>query len=145
MSATAARCGFAGVALFRSYSNSGPHFRSLRCSKLILGENNPETDEVVRVRREISAALRRPAIPRVDVPTAPSDHAVRARNGPLRIGHASSLINVIPVLTQLPHVSNDVIQSPAVRGVAPDRGSHLQVDSARIGDVAQAGIIFVCA
>ena len=51
----------------------------------------------------------------------------------------------IPVLTPLPHVPDHVIQSPSVRGIAPNRGRCLKVDSARIIDRAHRGIVFVLA
>src|SRR5439155_20559450 len=111
-------------------------------SSLTWRQQDPEADEAVPDAR-VDAAVRRPADPGGAAPVTAADHAGRARNSPLRIDHAPGGIRPIPVLTPLPHVPNHVIQSPPVRGIAPNRGGCPKVDSVRIIDLAHRGIVFV--
>ncbi len=96
------------------------------------GQQKPETDEVAPCARDEVVAGRRPAEPGVVVPEAAAEHAGRARDSPLRIGHTPGGIRPLPVLTPLKDIPNHVIQSPSVRCISPDRRGCVKIDSVRI-------------
>ena len=67
------------------------HGSALRLQLLLTwGQDNTEPDTVVPEVRAAVVAIRRPAVTRVVVPTAPAAHAVRACFGTLRINHTSA-------------------------------------------------------
>jgi hypothetical protein len=118
----------------------------MSASSVPWSEHNPETDAVAPVARVVAVvAARRPAVPGEDVPVAAAKHAVRARDSPLRIGHTPGGISPIPVLTPLKHVPDHVIQSPAVRGIAPYRRRLLEPNPAGVINVAHRRIVFAFA
>src|SRR5262245_44249445 len=100
-------------------------------SRLTLGQDNPEADTVVVSHvRVVVVTVRRPAGVGPGVPVAATKHAVRARDGPLRVGHVPAGIRAIPVLTPFPDAPDHVIQSPSVRCVATYRRRLLEVNPA---------------
>ena len=59
-------------------------------------------------------AERRPTLLGETAPTAATAHAAPARCRPRRVGHCTSRIISIPILTPLPNISVHVIQPPSI-------------------------------
>jgi len=105
---------------------TGPAPRSsarLFPSSLNQGQDRTEPDTVLaEVRPEGVVALRRPAVPAIVAPTAPSKHAVRARRPPLGIRDAPSRKRTFPpVQTPFPDVPVHVMQAPRIGPLGPHR------------------------
>ena len=62
----------------RSTRSATPAPLSLPCSWLTWGQDGAEPDAVDAARRVVAAAIRRPAVERIGVPTAAPKHTVRA-------------------------------------------------------------------
>ena len=85
---------------------------------LLTRDDQPKANEVVAVGGIIVEAVRRPAIPAVGAPAAPTKHPKRprSRTGGIRLGKGG--ITAIPIAAPLPYISVHVIQTPGVGGIA---------------------------
>ena len=90
---------------------------SLTCLRLgLLARRTQGNTKAVEdaVRRHEPAAARRPTILGGAVPTAATEHAVRAPGAP-GVSHATTRVIPIPILAPLPNIAVHVIQTPSIR------------------------------
>ncbi len=91
------------------------------CSWLTWEQDGPKADVAVRVRRVVVAAERRAAAVRDGVPIAATEHPVRARSRPMRIGRRRGGVAPPPIPTPLEQVAGHVEKAISVRGKVTHR------------------------